>query len=332
DLTVKAVEKYGSLSKASDATAISESKLKKYHGMRELSKEVRDKISSPGTSKPPVEILRKIAQLPKPTQVGAYEAVKAKTRSQAEGILAKIRDKIADTTVKEICEDTEPIPLQETNVWFFLRSDERFGSSHPMRLAGQVVQNLLYLYTSKGDVVLDPMAGFGTTIDVCKSMGRQCIAYDLIPLRPDIEQNDITKGIPLDNASVDFILLDPPYGDMKKGYSNNEHDLANMSHKDFLESIEKIRDECYRVLREGGHVAFLMAPRKLSKNELIPLTSEVLGIFRERFGPVERIVLVKDIHSKQAPGFNVQKWRAKEYKYLLRGFVDLVVMEKKPTG
>ena len=115
---------------------------------------------------------------------------------------------------------------------------------------------------------------------------------------------------------------------MKKGYSNNEHDLANMSHKDFLKSIEKIRDECYRVLREGGHVAFLMAPRKLSKNELIPLTSEVLGIFKERFDPVEEIVLVKDIHSKQTLGFNVQKWRAKKYKYLLRGFVDLVVMRK----
>lgn len=50
DLAVKAVEKYGSISKASKATGISQSKLKKYHGMKGLVKEVREKAGSPGTN------------------------------------------------------------------------------------------------------------------------------------------------------------------------------------------------------------------------------------------------------------------------------------------
>jgi DNA modification methylase len=36
------------------------------------------------------------------------------------------------------------------------------------------------------DLVVDPMCGSGTTIDVCKEERRRAIGYDIHPTRPDI--------------------------------------------------------------------------------------------------------------------------------------------------
>ena len=36
-----------------------------------------------------------------------------------------------------------------------------------------IVENVLWLYTEPGDIIVDPFAGGGTTIDVAKAMGRR---------------------------------------------------------------------------------------------------------------------------------------------------------------
>lgn len=45
-------------------------------------------------------------------------------------------------------------------------------------------------YTEPGDLVCDPMAGSGTTIDVCREERRRVIAFDIVPTRKDIIQAD----------------------------------------------------------------------------------------------------------------------------------------------
>ena len=91
DLSIRAVEKYGSITKASKETGISESKLKKYHGMKGLVKELKDKIGSLGTEAvPSIEAIRKLSSLPETKQIEAFEAIKGKPRAQAEKILNRI--------------------------------------------------------------------------------------------------------------------------------------------------------------------------------------------------------------------------------------------------
>ena len=48
-----------------------------------------------------------------------------------------------------------------------------------------VIYNLVKRYTEPGDLVLDPMAGSGTTLDVCSEEARNCIAHDISPTRPE---------------------------------------------------------------------------------------------------------------------------------------------------
>ena len=80
------------------------------------------------------------------------------------------------------------------------KGDWRFNRVTP---AG-VIYNLIMRYTKPGDLVVVPMCGSGTIIDVCKEEGRRVIGYDIIPTRPDIIQNDAGK-IPLPDNSVDNV-------------------------------------------------------------------------------------------------------------------------------
>ena len=66
--------------------------------------------------------------------------------------------------------------VQHFDVWSFQNGGG--DSSYFGRMPPAVVENLLWLYTEPGDIVVDPFAGGGTTIDVAKAMGRRVWASD----------------------------------------------------------------------------------------------------------------------------------------------------------
>lgn len=74
------------------------------------------------------------------------------------------------------------------------------------------MQRVLYLYTKEGDLVVDPMAGGGTTKDVCRVMKRNCLAYDINPSRDDIIHHDITEGYLEEAEGCNLVFIDPPTG------------------------------------------------------------------------------------------------------------------------
>ncbi|GAH45767.1 unnamed protein product, partial [marine sediment metagenome] len=59
--------------------------------------------------------------------------------------------------------------------WNFSSPHDLFGDEYPGRTPGQLLLQLLYFYTKQGDLVVDPMAGSGTMVDVCLLMNRKCL-------------------------------------------------------------------------------------------------------------------------------------------------------------
>ncbi len=53
--------------------------------------------------------------------------------------------------------------------------------------------------------------GGGTVIDVCESMGRRCLAYDIHSIRPDVQIRDVNSGFPPETSGCDLVFCDPPY-------------------------------------------------------------------------------------------------------------------------
>ena len=56
---------------------------------------------------------------------------------------------------------------------------ERNQTDHPAKFPAELVTRLIKLYSAKGETVLDPFSGSGTTCAVAKSMGRQSIGIDI---------------------------------------------------------------------------------------------------------------------------------------------------------
>jgi len=111
----------------------------------------------------------------------------------------------------------EEIPLIEaTTFWDFPRQSYGLTPKGDNKYAGVtpalIIYNMIWRYTDPGDLVVDPMCGSGTTIDVCKEEKRRVIGYDMHSTRPDIIKND-AREIPLGDNSVDMIFIDSPYGD-----------------------------------------------------------------------------------------------------------------------
>lgn len=130
------------------------------------------------------------------------------------------------------------------NVW--KQQEKSNGSAHFGNTEVRLLDNLLYLYTSPFDVVIDPFAGGGSTIDLCRKRFRRYFVSDRKPIverEKDIRLHDLTDGLPKPPQwkDVKLVYLDPPYWKQAEGeYSKDATDLANMTLDDFNESLSKI--------------------------------------------------------------------------------------------
>ncbi len=165
--------------------------------------------------------------------------------------------------IAALFEDDFKAPIY--NVWRFAKSSNNvahFGESEQT-----IVENLLYLYTAPFDLVVDPFAGGGSTIDICKKRLRRVWASDRKPIperENEIRKHDIvTDGIPpLNNrwSDVSLTYLDPPYWKQAEGqYSNDAEDLANQSIEDFTRNLSNLVIEVGK-RQSKGVIALLIQP------------------------------------------------------------------------
>ena len=152
--------------------------------------------------------------------------------------------------------DFQPTPY---DVWAF-RHDSAFGLPHPGSIPPTIIAHALHYYCPPGGLVVDPMAGGGTTVDVCQSMGRRCLAYDLQPTRNEIMRHDIRDGFPSEAAGCDLIFCDPPYHTMLA----DKYPLGSISSASLMEWVcflEQLARDALVTVRPEGYFALLLAPQ-----------------------------------------------------------------------
>jgi hypothetical protein len=141
---------------------------------------------------------------------------------------------------------------------------EHYGNSEITWL-----DNLLYLYTRPFDIVVDPFAGGGSTIDLCKKRIRRYLVSDRKPIdiRSDIRIHDIKDGVlsPSTWKDVKLVFLDPPYWKQAEGkYSQDAEDLANMELEQFTEALAGVvkgyAEKLKRARTENAFIALIISP------------------------------------------------------------------------
>ncbi len=144
---------------------------------------------------------------------------------------------------------------KDYDVWTFSERDPRLGVRAPGNIPGQIALNVLHRYTKQGDLVVDPMAGGGSTMDVCLVMNRKWRAYDINPNeeRRGIVQNDILEGLPDKAKNCDLFFLDPPY------YNKVDEISAFDSTERFYSFLEYLASISVDTVKKGGHVALILS-------------------------------------------------------------------------
>lgn len=201
-----------------------------------------------------------------------------------------------------------------------------------------VVWQLLMRYTRAGDKVLDPMCGSGTTLDVCKDLGRVGVGFDLAPSREDITPGDARK-LPLPDASIDFAFIDPPYS-THVNYSDDPRCIGKLDAAGdddgaaYYKAMERVLVELHRVLKDRRCMALYVSDSfKKSRGgqggAFMPIGPELFVRLCQLFRPLD-IVCVTRHNQKLARG----NWRkaAEEGNFFLRGFNYLFIMKKEDGG
>jgi DNA modification methylase len=187
-----------------------------------------------------------------------------------------------------------------------------------------IIWNLIQRYTKEGDLVIDPMCGSGTTIDVCLEENRKVIGYDIVPYRNDIIQAD-ARSLPLKGEIADFVFIDSPYSDNIK-YNDHPDNIGNISCEDFnfFIQIENIAKEIHRILKNDKYMAWLIGDQAKNK-KFTPVGFKLYDILIKYFKPIDVISVVR---RNQSSNTNVWHYRAKQYNFFLRGFKYLLIMKK----
>jgi len=203
-----------------------------------------------------------------------------------------------------------------------------------------VIWQLLTRYTRENDLVIDPMCGSGTTLDVCADLGRKGIGFDLNPQRREIVQAD-ARGLPVDDESVDFAFVDPPYS-THVDYSDDPNCIgkldagAMMERNDamqghaYYEAMDGVISEMHRVMKPNRYMGLYVSDswkkHKGAKGSVfMPIGFELYMILRGYFEPVDIISVVR--HNTKLKRGNWHKAAEKE-NFFLRGFNYLFIMKK----
>lgn len=222
-----------------------------------------------------------------------------------------------------------PLRIQTTTLWEYpsqhygtgLQGDPRYVGATP----SYVIWNLIRRYTREGELVVDPMCGSGTTLDVAKETGRVARGFDLSPYRADIEKADARK-LPLARESVQLVFLDPPYGD-HIDYSDDPACIGKLSAYDarYYEEMSQVIREGVRVLAPGGVFGLYVCDFFDKKKGFAPVGFQLFAIMTSMLEPLDVISVTR--HHKTLSMGNYHR-AAEEGNFFLRGFNYLFIARK----
>lgn len=199
---------------------------------------------------------------------------------------------------------------------------------HPAMFPTQLTSRLIQIYTkNKGEVILDPFLGSGSTIVSAYKLGKKGIGFELSKeyiklaedrvkdtqlnltqrpedlIKPEIHNKtifDVPKILP--ENSVDLVITSPPYWDILtmersadrkeiRKYSDSEEDLGNIHDYDkFMEKLKEAFLGVHKVLKKGKYcIVVVMDIRKKSK--FYPFHMDMISKMREVGFELDDIVI-----------------------------------------
>lgn len=180
-----------------------------------------------------------------------------------------------------------------TKSWFIHNPPSRKKNEilHPAKFPESLITEFIKFFTKKGDTVLDPMVGTGSSIVACDSCNRNGIGIELSEKWAKIAKNRTSQKIITGDArnlesvlenngikKINFCITSPPYWNMlqmsrgnvvsaakvrkEKGldetYSDDPNDLGNIQdYEQYLDELYKIYEQVHNVLEDKKYLVII---------------------------------------------------------------------------
>lgn len=151
------------------------------------------------------------------------------------------------------------------------------GADEDVHMLPAVVDHVIERCTDPGDLVVDPFAGFGTTLSRAVALGRRALGIELLPERveairsvapgAEVIEGDARELLTiLDRAghprsAARLVLTSPPYmtttdhdADPLTAYEEGDGDYGR-----YLDELGFVAAQCARVVAPGGFVVWNVA-------------------------------------------------------------------------
>jgi len=215
-----------------------------------------------------------------------------------------LNNKKLDTSYQKTCEckpnhinclTAKEWVKSQVGIWefFYEKRDVRDKDIHPAVFPIALPAKCIQTFTHKGELVLDPFAGIGTTMVAAQDLGRNAVGFDLKKeyvnySKKRLGQSRLTESmqiaicddainIPeyLQEETVALCITSPPYANMLnkprlnksmradlrnnkhfmkvQQYSNDSRDLGTMEHDDYSETLTKIYNGIFPMMKPRAH-------------------------------------------------------------------------------
>lgn len=222
--------------------------------------------------------------------------------------------------------------INTDSLWIIDKRDNSgiHSASYHGNFIPQIPNQLFTRYTKKGDWILDPFMGSGTSLIEAQRMGRNSIGIELQKelveqvrnkIQPD-DNNDYNPNVFIgDSRTIDideilntlfidklqFVIFHPPYWDIIK-FSDDKSDLSNSESLDlFLESFGEVIDNSTKYLEKNRYCACVIGD-KYANGQVVPLSFYCMNIFIEK-GFQLKAILVKNFGETKGKANQQAIWR-----------------------
>lgn len=124
------------------------------------------------------------------------------------------------------------------------------------------------------------------------------------------------------DESIDLICTHPPYADIIQYSKEIPGDISHLKYEDFLQELEQVAKESYRVLKKQGICTFMIGDMR-KKGYVLPLGLNSMQKFVDAGFKLKEII-IKEQHNCRSTDY----WEERERKFLMLAHEYIFILEK----